>query len=160
MEIAHPPTNNLSSGGVGDFDSSILQDKQVLLVEDNAVNQKVARKILERLGCTVQVVVDGHDALCQLESYCPDIILMDCQMPNMDGFACTRAIRQQSGPVSEVPIVALSANAMVKDRKRCEKEGMNGFISKPLRVKELVKTIASVSDLEPDSDVREEGDDA
>ena len=156
LEIAMPPSSNLGAGNATGLESTILNDKQVLLVEDNAVNQKVARKIPERLGCVVQVAVDGCDALCHLESYCPDVFLMDCQMPNMDGFDCTRAIRAVDAPLSEIPMVALTANAMVKDRKRCEREGMNDFLTKPLRVKELVRSLASVLELEPEGAESEE----
>ena len=159
LEIAQPPTSSFGSGASNDLDTPLFSDKQVLLVEDNAVNQKVARKILERLGCRVQVAIHGRDALLQLESYCPDVILMDCQMPIMDGFDCTRAIRNLDGPVSGVPIVALTANAMVKDRQRCEREGMNGFLLKPLRIKELIKTLASVLGMEIDEEADQEGGD-
>ena len=159
LEIAQPPTSSFGSGASNDLDTALFSDKQVLLVEDNAVNQKVARKILERLGYRVQVAIHGRDALLQLESYCPDVILMDCQMPIMDGFDCTRAIRKLDGPVSEIPIVALTANAMVKDRQRCEREGMNGFLLKPLRIKELIKTLASVLGMEIDEEADQEGGD-
>jgi two-component system, sensor histidine kinase and response regulator len=109
---------------------------RVLLVEDNFVNQKVAVKFLERLGCTVEVVDNGADgvAACQARRF--DIVLMDVQMPIMDGIAATRKIREWE-TTEHVPIIALTANAMSGDRERCEAAGMDGYLTKPIEVDRL-----------------------
>ncbi len=114
---------------------------QVLLVEDNFVNQKVAVKFLERLGCSVEVANNGAEgvAACQRTRF--DIVLMDVQMPVMDGMAATRRIREleQSG---HVPIIALTANAMSGDREKCEAAGMDGYLTKPIEVDRLRNILA------------------
>jgi len=108
----------------------------VLLAEDNRVNQLVAIAMLERLGCRVQVVGDGYAVLEALAGRSYDLILMDCQMPNLDGFAATAAIRtrelEQPG-ARRIPVIALTANAMEGDRERCLAAGMDDYLVKPLR---------------------------
>lgn len=101
---------------------------RVLLVEDNLVNQRVAAKVLERFGVVVSIASDGHQALDQLAHEDVDLVLMDCQMPGMDGWETTRRLRQRGwlGPV-----VALTANATETDRQACLSAGMNDFLSKP-----------------------------
>jgi signal transduction histidine kinase/CheY-like chemotaxis protein len=108
----------------------------VLLVEDNFVNQKVAVRFLERLGCRVEVASNGAEgvAACQQGRY--DIILMDLQMPVMDGVAATRKIRELETP-RHTPIIALTANAMTGDRELCESAGMDGYLTKPIEVDRL-----------------------
>jgi two-component system, sensor histidine kinase and response regulator len=109
---------------------------RVLLVEDNFVNQKVAVRFLERLGCTVEVASNGAEgvAACQERQF--DIVLMDLQMPVMDGMTATRKIRawETSG---HIPIIALTANAMTGDRELCEAAGMDGYLTKPIEVERL-----------------------
>jgi len=108
----------------------------VLLAEDNRVNQLVAIAMLEKLGCRVQVVGDGYAVLEALAGRSYDLILMDCQMPNLDGFAATAAIRtrelEQPG-ARRIPVIALTANAMEGDRERCLAAGMDDYLVKPLR---------------------------
>jgi len=106
---------------------------RVLVVEDNAVNRKIAVRFLEKMGCEVDSAEHGLAALEILkkqESY--DLILMDCQMPEMDGFEATAAIRELDSPCAETPIIALTANALRGDRDRCLEAGMNDYLSKPL----------------------------
>jgi PAS domain S-box-containing protein len=114
---------------------------KVLLVEDNFVNQKVAVKFLERLGCTVQVASNGAEGVAACRKQRFDIILMDLQMPLMDGMTATRKIREAETDV-HVPIIALTANAMTGDRERCEAAGMDGYLTKPIEVERLRSILA------------------
>jgi CheY-like chemotaxis protein len=109
----------------------------VLLVEDNSVNQKVAVRFLERMGCTVRVADNGVEAVKAFRDGRFDIVLMDLQMPLMDGVAATREIRRLEGEGQPTPIVALTANAMTGQLERCLAAGMNGFLSKPLEISRL-----------------------
>ena len=112
---------------------------RVLLAEDNVVNQRLAARVLEKLGCSVVTVDDGALALAALEHGQFDVVLMDVQMPNMDGVEATTAIRAQEVQTREhIPILALTANAMAGDRERCLKAGMDDYLSKPIRPKELL----------------------
>jgi len=108
---------------------------RVLVAEDNVTNQKVVVMRLTRLGCIVDVANDGLEAVQSASSTAYDLILMDCQMPVMDGFQATRAIRQQGG--RRVPIVALTANAMEGERQRCLDSGMDDYLAKPVRPDDL-----------------------
>jgi PAS domain S-box-containing protein len=106
---------------------------RVLVVEDNAVNRKVAMRMVEKLGCRVDAVEDGVAALETLDENRYDVILMDCQMPRMDGFAATEAIRRrESNDGNHTPIVAMTANALAGDRDRCLAAGMDDYVSKPV----------------------------
>ena len=108
----------------------------VLVAEDNPTNQKVIVMRLARLGCQVDVANDGQEAVQAASSTAYDLILMDCQMPLMDGFQATRAIRKKCG--SRVPIVALTANAMEGERERCLEAGMDDYLAKPVRPEDLL----------------------
>jgi PAS domain S-box-containing protein len=110
---------------------------RVLVVEDNNVNQKVARRILERLGCEVDVAENGAEALQRCEKTSFDLILMDMQMPVMDGLTATTVIRQRELGKRRTPIVALTANAMNGEYDRCMAVGMDGFLTKPLDINRL-----------------------
>ncbi len=117
---------------------------KVLVVEDNAVNQKVAAIILEKLGCRVDLAANGREALEASSRITYDCIFMDCHMPEMDGFESAAAIRTrelQSG--HRVPIVAMTANAMASDRQRCLDAGMDGYLSKPVQSEELYAVLTS-----------------
>jgi two-component system, sensor histidine kinase and response regulator len=106
---------------------------RVMLVEDNDVNMEVARSILVREGCQVTTAVDGKEALTAFEGGVFDVIFMDCQMPEMDGFDATAAIRaREAGTRRHTPIVALTANAIAGDREHCLRSGMDDYISKPV----------------------------
>ncbi|MEE1890839.1 response regulator [Pseudomonas carassii] len=113
---------------------------RILLVEDNPVNQLVAKGMLAKLGCQVQVAAHGQEALDCLEQGSFDLVLMDCNMPVMDGYEASRRIRQSSR-WPELPIVALTANAMPEERERCRAAGMNDYLAKPFRREELLALI-------------------
>jgi signal transduction histidine kinase/ActR/RegA family two-component response regulator len=108
--------------------------RRLLLVEDNVVNQKVAMRMLQKLGYDVDLAEDGRQALDRLAKVRYDAVLMDCQMPEMDGYEATRHIRDPSSAVLEhdVPVIAMTANAFAEDRDRCLAAGMNDFLSKPV----------------------------
>ena len=106
-------------------------DARVLLVEDNAVNRMVALKMLAGLGCHVTVADNGREALDRFAADTFDLVLMDCQMPEMDGFEATGEIRRTEPAERHTPIVALTANAMPEDRARCLAAGMDDYLSKP-----------------------------
>lgn len=112
---------------------------KVLLVEDNRVNRELALEMLGKFRIQADVAENGREALDILNTKAFDLVLMDCQMPVMDGFECTRHIRtrMQSGEVDSVPIIALTANAMRGDRERCLDSGMDDYISKPLRLQDM-----------------------
>ncbi|EPA97667.1 signal transduction histidine kinase [Pseudomonas sp. G5(2012)] len=118
-------------------DSHVPQRRaRVLLVEDNPVNQLVAKGMLGKLGCDVIVAAHGAEALDQLEGRDFDLVLMDCNMPVMDGYEASRQIRR-SGRWPQLPIVALTANAMSEERERCRAAGMSDYLAKPFRREEL-----------------------
>jgi CheY-like chemotaxis protein len=118
---------------------------RVLLVEDNAVNQLLACRLIERRGHHVTVVGDGRQALAALEDACFDVVLMDVQMPVMDGLEATREIRaRERGGSRHVPIVAMTAHAMKGDREICQDAGMDGYVSKPIRADELLAAVEGV----------------
>jgi signal transduction histidine kinase/ActR/RegA family two-component response regulator len=110
----------------------------VLLAEDNPVNQKVAMRFLERLGCTVTVASNGIEAVDLCSSCRYDVVIMDCQMPEMDGFEATRLIRASANELVRLtPIMAMTANAMPEDRARCLDAGMNDYLAKPVSMAKL-----------------------
>ncbi len=115
-------------------------DYQVLLVEDVLPNQLVAKKLLTSFGCRVELAENGQQALDAFREQKPDLVLMDCRMPVMDGYQATREIRKlEAGSESEspVPIIALTANAFEEDRRSCLESGMNDVITKPFRKEQL-----------------------
>jgi CheY-like chemotaxis protein len=115
----------------------------VLLVEDNPINQKVAARLLERHGHAVVVAANGREALAVLERECFDVVLMDVQMPEMDGLQATAAIRRrEEGTQRRVPIVALTAQGLEEDRERCLAAGMDGFLTKPVHSTVLLQALA------------------
>jgi CheY-like chemotaxis protein/HPt (histidine-containing phosphotransfer) domain-containing protein len=111
----------------------------VLLAEDNAVNQRVAVRMLERLGCRVEVTANGREAIAALERGVYEAILMDCQMPELDGFATTRMIREREAKSAQrrIPIIALTAHAMKGDQEQCVAAGMDDYLSKPFTLEQL-----------------------
>jgi two-component system, sensor histidine kinase and response regulator len=117
---------------------------RILLVEDNPVNQELAQHMLEFLGCACSIARHGRDALVALERESFDAVLMDCEMPEMDGFEATAAIRQREssqGAARRVPIVALTAGAVEGDRDKCLAAGMDDYLSKPFSLADLERTL-------------------
>ena len=117
---------------------------RLLLAEDNSVNQRVAVAVLARLGYRADVVSNGREAVTALSRVPYDLVLMDCQMPEMDGYAATRAVRGEDSPVlnRHVPIVAMTANVMKGDRERCLEAGMTDYLAKPIDAAALDQMLA------------------
>ena len=122
---------------------SVPAGLHILLVEDNAINQKVASALLKKIGCQISIAINGAEALKQLTSETFDIVLMDCQMPVMDGFEASRRLRagEAGAAASRLPIIAVTANVMEGDRDLCFAAGMNDHIAKPFSYASLVTTI-------------------
>ncbi len=141
-----PGTASRGEGAGATQESEAFSDGAVsgtiLLVEDNAVNRRIASHLLTGVGLDVDTAENGLQSveLASLKSY--DLILMDCQMPGLDGYGACAAIRELDGPIAAVPIVALTANAMVSDRQKCLAAGMDDYIAKPLDKKVFFETVA------------------
>jgi CheY-like chemotaxis protein len=130
----------VESAGAGD---AMLGPARVLLVEDSLVNQKVALSMLRRIGCRTDVASDGVEALERLAATAYDLVLMDGQMPRMDGFAATRALRERERLMGgHVPVVAMTAHAMQGDRERCFAAGMDDYVTKPVN-RDCLTTVLS-----------------
>lgn len=120
---------------------------RVLVAEDNAVNQKLAVRMLERLGYQPDVVSNGQEALTALDRGGYTAVIMDCQMPVMDGYEATRRIRKREqeggipGASARVPIIALTANAMQGDAERCKAAGMDDYLTKPVKTQDLGRVL-------------------
>ncbi|HEY1563335.1 MAG TPA: GAF domain-containing protein [Gaiellaceae bacterium] len=130
---------------------------RILLAEDNAMNQKVALRLLERLGYRADVAVNGLEAIEALERQPYDVVLMDVQMPELDGLDATRRICERWPVESRPHIVAMTANALPEDREACFAAGMNDYVAKPIRAEELVAALKRVKPRSTD-DGRENGD--
>jgi signal transduction histidine kinase/CheY-like chemotaxis protein/HPt (histidine-containing phosphotransfer) domain-containing protein len=123
-------------------DLARLLGAQVLVVEDTDLNQEVISAMLERVGVSVRVANNGQEALDAVQAARPDCVLMDCQMPVMDGYEASRRLREQPH-LQDLPIIALTANAMASDREQCLASGMNAYITKPVRGSELFAALAA-----------------
>ena len=125
-----------------------FRGKRILLVEDNDLNAEIAQTILAGTGMTVDRACDGIQCVDVLKGSEPgyyDMVLMDIQMPNMDGYEATRIIRQfEDKRLSEIPIIAMTANAFAEDRKQAFDAGMNGHIAKPINAEDLKTTLAGI----------------
>jgi CheY-like chemotaxis protein len=120
----------------------------VLVVDDNAVNRMVATRLLEALDCQATTVSSGREALDSLTTRTFDCILMDCQMPDMDGFETTRLIRAMPDR-SHIPIIAVTAGVLEEDRNRCEQAGMDGFLPKPMSKAALASALSKITTHHP-----------
>jgi PAS domain S-box-containing protein len=121
------------------IDSDFLSGKKILIADDNEMNRLVASIFLENYGAEIIHAINGQQAVEKFNLYKPDVILMDIQMPNMNGFEATRIIRNSK---SNIPIIALTANAIKGESEKCIAGGMNDYVSKPFKEEELLKTIA------------------
>ncbi|MGB0951773.1 MAG: response regulator [Planctomycetota bacterium] len=126
--IDQPETDEIHCDGV-----------RILLAEDNLVNQKVAVKHLEKVGCVVEVAGNGQIAVEMFQKGHYDLVFMDCQMPEMDGYEATEVLRQSEGEGEHTPIIAMTANAMVGDREACLAAGMDDYIAKPFSMDDIHK---------------------
>jgi CheY-like chemotaxis protein len=134
-----------SSASATEPPAQSLQPLRILLAEDSHVNQKLAVGLLQKQGHTVVIANNGQEAITAWETQSFDLILMDVQMPLMDGCDATCAIRAKEVETGgHIPIIAMTAHAMKGDREHCLKSGMDDYISKPIRARQLIETIATV----------------
>jgi two-component system sensor histidine kinase/response regulator len=126
---------------------------RLLVAEDNAVNQRVAIGMLERLGCRADVVASGEEAVEAVSRTPYDLVLMDCQMPGMDGYQAASEIRRRESPGRRVPIIALTADAMGGDRERCLGAGMDDYVSKPVERRRLEEALRRWLPATPSDDI-------
>ena len=143
-----PPTDapNPNAKPVADEPPQKLSG-HILVAEDNRINQLYITELLKYCGCTSELADNGDVALTALQNQRFDLVLMDCQMPEMDGFTATREIRRREAAgelPGHLPIVALTANALQGDRERCLEAGMDEYLTKPIRVERLVEALMRV----------------
>ncbi len=124
----------------------------VLLAEDNLINQKVAVKILSDAGFNINAVENGAEVINYLKTNKPDLILMDVQMPKMDGITATKEIRKLNSPAANTPIIALTAHALVGDRDKCLEAGMNDYVTKPIIPDKLIKAMDKLLEVNSKND--------
>jgi PAS domain S-box-containing protein len=115
---------------------------RVLVADDNPANQKVIRRLLEKLGYAAEVVTNGREALTAIRDRRFDAVLMDCQMPEVDGYEATRRLRQLEPPGAHLPVIALTAHALAGDREKCGEAGMDDYLSKPVAIRDLGRALA------------------
>ena len=133
---SHPTARDSGPSTAGAY-----RGRRILVVDDNSVNRLVAAAHLGRLGCTVDVAIDGHEALKALGRNTYDLVLMDCQMPDLDGLQATRAVRAGEGSGRRTPIVALTASALKGHRETCFAAGMDDYLAKPIGTEDLRRVL-------------------
>ncbi len=145
FSIEHLPTNRPTQRVQRQIDMDYLPTftGTILVVDDRDVNRVVAKAMVERLGFKAEEARDGNEALKRLENPGIDAVLMDCQMPVLDGLAATAELRLKEGPSKRTPIIALSAAVTPEDRERCRLAGMDGFLAKPIRIEELISELTN-----------------
>jgi signal transduction histidine kinase/CheY-like chemotaxis protein len=143
-ELPFEPGAAVPAAAVSAPDAAVLDGRHVLVAEDNPVNQQVTRALIARLGARVTVVGDGQAAVDMMRATEPsfDLVLMDCQMPVLDGYEATRHIRALGGAHARIPIIALTANALAEDRQRCIDAGMSDYACKPITSAELRRVLS------------------
>jgi CheY-like chemotaxis protein len=142
LGMAPPASNRIQRRqGAPCKHAPMLVGARLLLVEDNEINRELALELLTEEGISVEVAMDGRQALEMIERERFDAVLMDCQMPVMDGFAATRALRERP-QWRDLPVIAMTANAMVGDRQKALDAGMNDHIAKPINVAQMFSTLA------------------
>lgn len=141
LEPCSQPARRNRTTGFGARAQAQFEHRHILVVDDNAINQKVARLALEKLSCSVVVANNGLEAVECAQSERFDLILMDVRMPKMDGLEATRRIKAMLGPNHQTPIVALTANAFAEDVSSCLRAGMVDHLAKPLNFKQVRKTL-------------------
>jgi PAS domain S-box-containing protein len=142
--LAGPAQSSSSSRATRDEPAPTMSSLRILLAEDNAVNQKVALRILDKLGYRADVAGNGLEALAALEAQRYDVVLMDVQMPELDGLDATRRIYERWPDDARPHIIAMTANAMLEDREACLEAGMDDYLAKPVRAEELATALGRV----------------
>jgi CheY-like chemotaxis protein len=137
--LAVGPPEPATSGAPARVNAAVPTSLRALLAEDNVVNQKVTVRMLEKLGIRADVAANGLEAVEMSQTVPYDLIFLDCQMPEMDGYQAAREIRLREGKTGRAPIIAMTADVL--SRARCFESGMNGFIAKPVRLEDLAAAV-------------------
>ncbi|MBL4867731.1 MAG: response regulator, partial [Pseudomonadales bacterium] len=124
-----------------DIKKDAFKGYQILIAEDNPINQIVLKKIVEKLGCIAFMANDGNEAIKILKGQAVDMIFMDCQMPNKNGYEATKEIRTQEATGVHLPIIAVTANAMIGDEEKCRAAGMDDYLKKPVKLGAIKETL-------------------
>jgi PAS domain S-box-containing protein len=151
-QIYEPPkTQNVTNGDVPEFIKKQRSEFRILLAEDNQINQKVALKILNTAGYNVDAVCNGKEAVQAVRSGQYSMVLMDIQMPEMDGYTATNEIRGFQNQISTIPIIAITAHALRGDKEKCLSAGMNDYLSKPIIANQLINILDKWANINPAS---------
>ncbi len=157
LEIINlPKENNVELITKHSLNENKFRNLRILLVEDNLINQKVAISMLTKMGCSVDVVSNGKEAVTAIELVTYDIIFMDCQMPIMDGYEATRIIRKIPSDVSKIPIVAMTAGAMQSDKDKCFEAGMDDYLTKPIEKNLIERVLEKFTHISGNSEKKEQ----